>query len=94
MRLIASQAFETNMRRGEAEERVRTLANRAQMLIAYNDAGGCWDFVNHMWLKFTGRCHPREPDDGWQSMHPRWVCDIEVEVRQPGGSPSSPRSGR
>jgi PAS domain-containing protein len=72
MRMIASQALESKLRCGEAEGRFRALANRVQMLIACNDASGCWDFVNDSWLKFTGRCRPHEPDEGWQSMHPRF----------------------
>jgi PAS domain S-box-containing protein len=76
MRMIASQAFEMRMRYGEAEERFRALANRSEMLISCDDAGGCWDFVNDTWLKFTGRCRPQEPDEGWQPMHPRFRARV------------------
>jgi len=86
MRMIASQALESEMRLEEAEGRFRAMANGAETLIACNEADGSWEFVNDAWLKFTGRHRQLELGDGWQQlMHPRHragVLNVYVQALQ------------
>lgn len=55
----------------EAARKFETMANRAPVLIWSTDlAGGCI-FVNHHWLRFTGRTSAQELGPGWQAhVHP------------------------
>lgn len=74
----------------ESEERFRTLADSAPVLIWIADTHQRYTFVNQMWLHFTGRNLEAELGDGWQQgIHPE---DLEFyhetyaacfEARQP-----------
>jgi PAS domain S-box-containing protein len=66
LRMLAAQLTECEARREEAEERFRRTANCALELIVCNLADGSCEFVNHAWLKFTGRPVQNEFGDGWQ----------------------------
>jgi PAS domain S-box-containing protein len=55
----------------ESEQRFRTLADTAPILIWLADANRLCEFCNQGWLKFTGRAMEQELADGWtQSVHP------------------------
>jgi PAS domain S-box-containing protein len=86
MRMIATQAMDSKMRYGEAEQRFRAMANGAQTLIACDEADGSSEFVNDSWLRFSGRHRENELGDGWQQlMHPQHrarVLDVYVQALQ------------
>jgi PAS domain S-box-containing protein len=55
----------------ESEERFRTVADNAPVLIWMADADGRSHFFNRVWLEFTGRTREEEEGDGWLSgVHP------------------------
>ena len=55
----------------ESEERFRTMANSAPVLIWIEGLDGKSTFYNQTWLQFTGRSLDQEVGDGWmQGMHP------------------------
>ncbi|HEY9627902.1 MAG TPA: ATP-binding protein [Coleofasciculaceae cyanobacterium] len=55
----------------ESEERFRTMANSAPVLIWVDDSAGKSIFYNQTWLKFTGRSLDQEVGEGWrQNVHP------------------------
>ncbi|MBE9041311.1 PAS domain S-box protein [Oscillatoriales cyanobacterium LEGE 11467] len=61
--------FEASLR--ESEERFRTLADSAPVLIWVSDTQQGHTFVNQMWLSFTGRSLETELGDDWtQGIHP------------------------
>lgn len=55
----------------ESEERFRTLADTAPVLIWLADPYGNYTFFNQTWLQFTGRTLEQEQGQGWMNqMHP------------------------
>jgi PAS domain S-box-containing protein len=55
----------------ESEERFRTLADTAPVLIWLADPHGNYTFFNQTWLEFTGRKIEQEQGQGWMSqIHP------------------------
>jgi PAS domain S-box-containing protein len=55
----------------ESEQRFRSVANTAPVLIWQSDPDKLCEFVNHSWLKFTGRTLNQELGKGWaQGIHP------------------------
>ncbi len=55
----------------ESEERFRTLADTAPVLIWLADPHGNYTFFNQTWLEFTGRTMEQEQGQGWMSqIHP------------------------
>lgn len=55
----------------ENEERFRTLANTAPLMVWMSDAEKQWTFLNYGWLAFTGRTLQEEQEQGWVSgVHP------------------------
>ena len=55
----------------ESEERFRTMANSAPVLIWVEGLDGKSTFYNQTWLQFTGRSLDQEVGDGWKrGMHP------------------------
>ncbi|HEY9666511.1 MAG TPA: PAS domain S-box protein, partial [Coleofasciculaceae cyanobacterium] len=54
----------------ESEERFRSIADSAPMLLWMSDADGLCTFFNQSWLNFTGRALEQEQGDGWtQGVH-------------------------
>lgn len=71
LRMLASEARETESAIQEAERRFRNIANAAPVLIIYSDANGAGSFVNQTWLEFTGRTFDEEVGDGFiDRFHP------------------------
>jgi PAS domain S-box-containing protein len=55
----------------ESEERFRTMANAAPVLIWTSGMDKGFDYFNRSWLDFTNRTFDQELGDGWtQSVHP------------------------
>ncbi len=55
----------------ESEERFRTIANTAPVMIWMSGNDRFSDFFNTSWLKFTGRTIEQEMGDGWlENVHP------------------------
>lgn len=55
----------------ESEERFRTMADSAPVLIWVADTDGLCSYVNRAWLDFTGRTQQQEPSGGWlEAIHP------------------------
>ncbi|MDB6074884.1 MAG: Protein-glutamate methylesterase, partial [Verrucomicrobiaceae bacterium] len=55
----------------ESEERFRTMADAAPVLIWVSGTNKVCDYFNKAWLDFTGRTLQEEIDDGWKSsIHP------------------------
>ncbi len=55
----------------ESEERFRTMANSAPVLLWVSDAAGQCTFFNDSWLIFTGRSLEQELGEGWATgVHP------------------------
>jgi PAS domain S-box-containing protein len=55
----------------ESEERFRTLADSAPILVWTSDVNGRRDYFNRPWLEFTGRTMEEEVGEGWaQGIHP------------------------
>ncbi|MBD2740196.1 PAS domain-containing protein [Coleofasciculus sp. FACHB-1120] len=55
----------------ESEERFRTMADTAPVLLWVAGTGGQCDFFNQRWLTFRGRTLEEELDQGWsQGVHP------------------------
>lgn len=55
----------------ESEERFRTLADNAPMLLWMSDTNAQYEFFNQGWLSFTGRTLEQELGNGWtEGVHP------------------------
>lgn len=55
----------------ESEERFRTMADTAPVMIWMSDDKGFYTFFNEVWLKFTGRAAAEASGNGWtKSIHP------------------------
>ncbi|NET57110.1 MAG: response regulator [Symploca sp. SIO2E6] len=55
----------------ESEERFRTMADSAPVLLWISDTNGQCTFFNHSWLEFTGKTLEQEVGNGWtQGVHP------------------------
>ncbi|MBD2021746.1 PAS domain S-box protein, partial [Leptolyngbya sp. FACHB-36] len=55
----------------ESEERFRTLADNAPMLLWMSDTDAQYEFFNQGWLSFTGRTLEQELGNGWaDGVHP------------------------
>ncbi len=55
----------------ESEERFRTMADSAPVLIWVADSGGLCSYVNRAWLDFTGHTQQQESSSGWlEAIHP------------------------
>jgi PAS domain S-box-containing protein len=55
----------------ESEERFRSMADTAPVMIWIADPGNRFTFVNKTWLEFTGRSEEQELGDGWAGgLHP------------------------
>jgi PAS domain S-box-containing protein len=64
-RRIAEQALR------ETEDRFRTMADSAPVMLWLSDSGGLRTFVNQRWLEFTGRKIEEETGYGWaDNVHP------------------------
>jgi PAS domain S-box-containing protein len=73
MDVTESQKAEQALR--ESEERFRTMANAAPVLIWTSGMDKDFDYFNRSWLDFTGRTFDQELGHGWlQGVHPE---DIE-----------------
>jgi PAS domain S-box-containing protein len=71
LRMMLSQARETELSLKEAELRFRNIANAAPVLIIYSGLDGANSFVNKAWLDFTGRTLEDELGGGFAEMfHP------------------------
>jgi PAS domain S-box-containing protein len=71
LRMMASEANETELWLREAEARFRNIANAAPVLIIYSSTDGASSFVNKTWLDFTGREFEDELGDGFEDVfHP------------------------
>lgn len=58
----------------ESEERFRSLANSAPVMIWVTDPGGMCTFLNESWYEFTGSSPERDLGRGWeQAIHPNDV---------------------
>ena len=56
---------------GESEERFRTMADAAPVMIWISGPDKCVEFVNRSWLSFTGKPLERDLRDGWaEPLHP------------------------
>jgi PAS domain S-box-containing protein len=55
----------------ESEDRFRTMANSAPVLLWVTDADGRFDWFNNGWIEYTGRTMEQEIGDGWTAgIHP------------------------
>jgi PAS domain S-box-containing protein len=71
LRMIASEARESELALRETERRFRAIADSAPVLIICSAADGASTFVNKTWLDFTGRSLEEElADGGAGSVHP------------------------
>src|SRR5688572_18263633 len=85
IRLHRAQA-EATLARGltaETEQRFRTMADAAPVLLWVTDEQGHAVYFNQGWLDFTGRTHEQEGGEGWvEGIHPddrRHVLDSRKE---------------
>ena len=64
----------------ESEERFRTMADSAPMLLWLSGSDGLCTFFNQTWLKFTGRTLEQEIGTGWaEGVHPEDVrCCLQT----------------
>lgn len=60
---LARQAAEESLR--ESEDRFRTMADSAPMLIWMSDTNALCEYFNKRWLEFTGRRLEQELGNGW-----------------------------
>ncbi len=74
----------------ESEQRFRTMADAAPVLIWTSTSDRSFDYVNKPWLDFTGRTLDRELGEGWlEGVHPEdldrclHVCAASFDSRQP-----------
>lgn len=74
----------------ESEVRFRTMADTAPVLIWMADANQQFDYVNRVWLAFTGRTLAQEQGNGWQEhLHPddrdlyQTECDRAFQDKAP-----------
>jgi PAS domain S-box-containing protein len=82
MDVTESQKAEQALR--ESEERFRTMANAAPVLIWTSGMDKNFDYFNRSWLDFTGRTFEQELGQGWlQGVHPE---DLEHVRRTFGAS--------
>src|SRR5262249_11974601 len=66
--LPASRLAEAELR--ESEERFRTMADSAPVLLWMSGLDGLCNFFNEGWLRFTGRTLDQELGNGWaESVH-------------------------
>ena len=71
LRMIASQAVESELSLQATERQFRAITNCAPALLCYCAIDGAVSFVNTTWLEFTGRKLEEELGDGWaDSVHP------------------------
>jgi len=62
---------ESEQRLRESEERFRTLADTAPVMIWMSDRGGRFEYFNKPWLDFTARSLDEERGEGWvEGVHP------------------------
>ncbi|WP_034335805.1 PAS domain-containing sensor histidine kinase [Deinococcus misasensis] len=55
----------------ESEERFKTMADSAPVLVWMSDLSKGYYFFNQVWLDFTGRTHEQEYGNGWaEGVHP------------------------
>ncbi len=80
--ITARKAAEASLR--ESEERFRTLADSAPVLIWMSGVDKACNYFNKKWLEFTGRTLEQERGDGWaQGIHPedfRRSLDTYIEA--------------
>jgi len=77
---IERKRAETALR--ESEDRFRTMANSAPVLLWVADANGSAEWFNNGWLAFTGRTLDEERGDRWKrAIHPEDVQQYETVVR-------------
>ena len=71
LRLMASEARDSELLLKEAEDRFRGIANSVPVMIIYSGVDGGTSFVNKTWLGFTGRSFADELGDGFaDTFHP------------------------
>lgn len=71
LRMMASQARESELAAIEAENRFRNIADSAPVMIIHSGTDGATSFVNRTWLDFTGRTLEEELSEGpGGSFHP------------------------
>ncbi len=74
----------------ESEERFRTLANSAPVLVWMADPEGQRNFFNKPWLEFTGRTVEQEVGNGWvELVHPDDAERVLATYKESFGSRSS-----
>ncbi|MCK9396861.1 MAG: CHASE domain-containing protein [Methylobacter sp.] len=67
----AKMAYALTTRLRESEQRFRLLADSAPVLIWMAGSDKLFNYVNKVWLEFTGRALEREQDNGWADcVHP------------------------
>ena len=75
-RIEAVRAWESRLR--ESEERFRTLADQAPVLIWMSGPDTSCNYVNAEWLRFTGRSLEQELGIGWsEDVHPDDYADSQ-----------------
>ena len=71
LQFVASEARNAELKAQESEDRFRSTANTAPLLIWTATADGNWAFVNHVWLEYTGCTDAQLLYDGWlDHVHP------------------------
>jgi len=68
---LTEQRWGVERRLRESEDRFRSMANSAPMLLWTANSGRLCDFFNQVWLDFTGRSADQEAGAGWlEGVHP------------------------
>ncbi|WP_049876283.1 ATP-binding protein [Sorangium cellulosum] len=87
---LRRQLAEDVERLRESEQRFRSLADCAPMMIWMSGPSGGCEYVNTTWLRFTGRSLDEELGDGWlDAVHPddrplvASVCAESIETHEP-----------
>jgi PAS domain S-box-containing protein len=83
LRLVASQALESELELCETGQRFSGIAQFAPVPLIYSRADGSFAFVNRAWLDFTGRTQEQELAGGWVSLvHPEYRKAVREEWRR------------
>jgi PAS domain S-box-containing protein len=67
--------------RQDSEERFRSLAENAPVLLRTTDTEGNFTFFSKQWLNFTGRTHQQSENNGWLAdIHPQDLEDVILQL--------------